>query len=200
MLVSNESCGFIGRAVAGPASGSRPGRRRHTLVFGDARGTGRGYCRYGLVHCRRARPPAKGISYVSSRPRFRLPSASHPASSTRRHVLSASVVSSPEIAQPNKTIELFLLAPSHHIIQRNKPIRAAISSRLTASHPNSEVKLDRAGVVLRWGTTREGPVLLFSHHFFNHRSPQNAPAHLCPARSARRCAATPGHRRRVDSG
>jgi hypothetical protein len=42
---------------------------------------------------------------------------------------------------------------------------AAISSRVTASHPNSEVKLDRARVVLRWGTTREGRVLhiLFSH-------------------------------------
>ena len=38
---------------------------------------------------------------------------------------------------------------------------AAISTRLTASHPNSEVKLVRAGVVLRWGTTREGPVLRF---------------------------------------
>ena len=40
--------------------------------------------------------------------------------------------------------------------------RAAISAWLTASHPNSEVKQVRAGVVLRWGTTREGPVLLFS--------------------------------------
>ena len=29
------------------------------------------------------------------------------------------------------------------------------------SHPNSEVKQVRAGVVLRWGTTREGPVLRF---------------------------------------
>ena len=36
---------------------------------------------------------------------------------------------------------------------------AAISSRVTASHPNSAVKLDRARVVLRWGTTREGRVL-----------------------------------------
>ena len=41
-------------------------------------------------------------------------------------------------------------------------VSAAISTRLTASHPNSEVKLVRAGVVLRWGTTREGPVLRFS--------------------------------------
>ena len=44
---------------------------------------------------------------------------------------------------------------------------AAISSRVTASHPNSAVKLDRARVVLRWGTTREGRVLhifLFSLH------------------------------------
>ena len=40
-------------------------------------------------------------------------------------------------------------------------VSAAISTRLTASHPNSEVKLVRAGVVLRWGTTREGPVLRF---------------------------------------
>ena len=44
-------------------------------------------------------------------------------------------------------------------------ISAAISTRLTASHPNSEVKLVRAGVVLRWGTTREGPVLRFFFRF-----------------------------------
>ena len=37
---------------------------------------------------------------------------------------------------------------------------AATSARvITASHPNSEVKLARARVVLRWGTTREGRVL-----------------------------------------
>ena len=41
---------------------------------------------------------------------------------------------------------------------------AAISAWLTASHPNSEVKQVRAGVVLRWGTTREGPVLRFLFH------------------------------------
>ena len=40
-------------------------------------------------------------------------------------------------------------------------LSAAISAWLTASHPNSEVKQVRAGVVLRWGTTREGPVLRF---------------------------------------
>ena len=40
-------------------------------------------------------------------------------------------------------------------------VSAAISAWLTASHPNSEVKQVRAGVVLRWGTTQEGPVLLF---------------------------------------
>ena len=34
-------------------------------------------------------------------------------------------------------------------------------------HPNSEVKQVRAGVVLRWGTTREGPVLRFLFHFRN---------------------------------
>ena len=56
---------------------------------------------------------------------------------------------------------------------------AAISLRLTASHPNSEVKRGRAEVVLRWGTTREGSVL----HFFFARA-----AHLfcrspCPCRS-----------------
>ena len=45
--------------------------------------------------------------------------------------------------------------------KRTSLISAAISTRLTASHPNSEVKLVRAGVVLRWGTTREGPVLRF---------------------------------------
>ena len=39
---------------------------------------------------------------------------------------------------------------------------AAISPRLTASHPNSEVKRGRARAVLRWGTTREGRVLHFS--------------------------------------
>ena len=41
----------------------------------------------------------------------------------------------------------------------------SISAWLTASHPNSEVKQVRAGVVLRWGTTREGPVLRFLFHF-----------------------------------
>ena len=40
-------------------------------------------------------------------------------------------------------------------------VSAAISAWLTASHPNSEIKQVRAGVVLRWGTTREGPVLRF---------------------------------------
>jgi hypothetical protein len=40
-------------------------------------------------------------------------------------------------------------------------LSAATSAWLTASHPNSEVKQVRAGVVLRWGTTREGPVLRF---------------------------------------
>jgi hypothetical protein len=44
---------------------------------------------------------------------------------------------------------------------------AAISAWLTASHPNSEVKQVRAGVVLRWGTTREGPVLRFLWFSFN---------------------------------
>ena len=36
---------------------------------------------------------------------------------------------------------------------------AAILRRVTASHPNSEVKLRQAWVVLWWGTTWEGPVL-----------------------------------------
>ena len=49
---------------------------------------------------------------------------------------------------------------SNNVVAR-KMFSAAISTRLTASHPNSEVKLVRAGVVLRWGTTREGPVLRF---------------------------------------
>ena len=44
---------------------------------------------------------------------------------------------------------------------------AAISAWLTASHPNSEVKQVRAGVVLRWGTTREGPVLRFCFLFLS---------------------------------
>ena len=47
-------------------------------------------------------------------------------------------------------------------------ISAAISAWLTASHPNSEVKQVRAGVVLRWGTTREGPVLRFFVLFLVH--------------------------------
>ena len=34
----------------------------------------------------------------------------------------------------------------------------AIQARITASHPNSEVKLALAGVVLWWGTTWEDPV------------------------------------------
>ena len=38
-------------------------------------------------------------------------------------------------------------------------VRAATSGRVTASHPNSEVKLPRVSVVLRWGTTREGDML-----------------------------------------
>ena len=61
--------------------------------------------------------------------------------------------------------------------------RAAISSRLTASHPNSEVKLDRAGVVLRWGTTREGPVLLF---LLDAHSPRDTPPPLRPGRASLR--------------
>ena len=38
-------------------------------------------------------------------------------------------------------------------------VSAAISSWVTGSHLNSEVKQDRARVVPRWGTTREGRVL-----------------------------------------
>ena len=38
---------------------------------------------------------------------------------------------------------------------------AAISPRLTASHPNSAVKRGRVEAVLRWGTTREGSMLYF---------------------------------------
>ena len=45
---------------------------------------------------------------------------------------------------------------------------AAISPRLTASHPNSEVKRGRVEAVLRWGTTREGSMLYF---FFSSLSP-----------------------------
>ena len=40
---------------------------------------------------------------------------------------------------------------------------ATISLRVTGSHPNSEVKLGRARVVRRWGTTSKGRVL---HVFF----------------------------------
>jgi len=50
-------------------------------------------------------------------------------------------------------------------IDKTMPLSGApynnISAWLTASHPNSEVKQVRAGVILRWGTTREGPVLRF---------------------------------------
>lgn len=42
---------------------------------------------------------------------------------------------------------------------------AAISTRVYPSHPNREYKLVRARVVLRWGTTREGPVLRFFFRF-----------------------------------
>jgi hypothetical protein len=48
-------------------------------------------------------------------------------------------------------------------------LSAATSAWLTASHPNSEVKQVRAGVVLRWGTTREGPVLRFFCTSFSSR-------------------------------
>jgi hypothetical protein len=44
-------------------------------------------------------------------------------------------------------------------IKLHVQIRAATSGRVTASHPNSEVKLPRVSVVLRWGTTREGDML-----------------------------------------
>ena len=63
---------------------------------------------------------------------------------------------------------------------------AAISTRLTASHPNSEVKLVRAGVVLRWGTTREGPVLRFCDFFsffFSFGRCAEGPAALLPFHS-----------------
>ena len=33
-------------------------------------------------------------------------------------------------------------------------------SKCTRSHPNSEVKRDKAGLVLRWGTAWETPVLI----------------------------------------
>ena len=51
------------------------------------------------------------------------------------------------------------------LVRSGLRISAAISAWLTASHPNSEVKQVRAGVVLRWGTTREGPVLRFFFRF-----------------------------------
>ena len=51
--------------------------------------------------------------------------------------------------------------PGYQYAEFSSIVRAAISAWLTASHPNSDVKQVRAGVVLRWGTTREGPVLLF---------------------------------------
>ena len=54
-----------------------------------------------------------------------------------------------------------LMTAQTSLVRTGFRISAAISAWLTASHPNSEVKQVRAGVVLRWGTTREGPVLRF---------------------------------------
>ena len=39
-------------------------------------------------------------------------------------------------------------------------------SKCTRSHPNSEVKRDKAGLVLRWGTAWETPVLILFYFFF----------------------------------
>ena len=58
-------------------------------------------------------------------------------------------------------IELMWSPRAGHKAGSGSIVSAAISAWLTASHPNSEVKQVRAGVVLRWGTTREGPVLRF---------------------------------------
>ena len=45
---------------------------------------------------------------------------------------------------------------------------AWVASRpVTASHPNSEVKLDRVQVILRWGTTREGWMLHMTYVLFD---------------------------------
>ena len=70
----------------------------------------------------------------------------------------------PKIASLSKAVLLALTTEECSTVEQkhiNNFLSAAISTRLTASHPNSEVKLVRAGVVLRWGTTREGPVLRF---------------------------------------
>ena len=56
----------------------------------------------------------------------------------------------------------------HHIV------RAATSGRVTASHPNSEVKLPRVSVVLRWATTREGD-MLHVPFFLKHPPPKADP-------------------------
>ena len=54
-------------------------------------------------------------------------------------------------------------------------VRAATSGRVTASHPNSEVKLPRVSVVLRWGTTREGD-MLHVPFFLKHPPPKAVPS------------------------
>ena len=59
------------------------------------------------------------------------------------------------LGEGKRTWVLVLLSPFYQVC-------AAISSRVTASHPNSEVKLERAEVVLRSETAREGSV---SAHF-----------------------------------
>ena len=45
-------------------------------------------------------------------------------------------------------------------------------AKCTGSHPNSEVKWREAGLVLRWGTARETPVMtaFFIFCFFVHAS------------------------------
>ena len=54
---------------------------------------------------------------------------------------------------------------------------AATQSRVTASHPNSEVKLDLVWVVLWWGTTWEGQMLhLFLSAFFAARAVVPSPS------------------------
>ena len=55
----------------------------------------------------------------------------------------------------------------HEAAGSNLTFSAAISAWLTAPHPSSEAKQVRAGVALRWGTTREGPVLRFFFYFLS---------------------------------
>ena len=134
----------VGRARCGSTGGMSGG-----MWVGHA--VGRARCGSGTMWVGRGkdseRPPRRETSRSPTRPLSRATAGGHVHVTVRRrasrrlHARHAACWSNPGFG--------------------GIPVRAAISAWLTASHPNSEVKQVRAGVVLRWGTTREGPVLLF---------------------------------------